>query len=93
MAEGLLKVHLRPSREGSNLRPPASLLTFCSAGQWGVDWGAGFSSQLACLVGQAVPLPHPEWPGFWGNHLSCGSYQFHYRSCGSSPRGPPWAGR
>lgn len=34
-------------------------------------------------------MPRPAWPGFWGNHLSCGSYQFHHRSRGSSPRGRP----
>lgn len=51
----------------------------------------GHSSQLACSVGQAVPLLHPEWPGFWGNHLPFGSYQFHHRSRGSGPQGPPWA--
>lgn len=62
----------------------------------------GHPSLLSCLVATAgqqkgqplqpvcrhsLPLPCPERPGFWGNHLSCGSYQFSGRSRGPDPQG------
>lgn len=90
LVRALMEGHLGASRAGDRLHGPhpACCLTLCCSWPVGLT---GHSSQLACSVGQVVPLLHPEWPGFWGNHLPFGSYKFHHRSCGSGPQGPPWA--
>lgn len=90
LVRALLEVHPGASwaGDGPSGPHPARCLTLCCS--WAVGW-TGHPSQLACSVGQAVPFLHPERPGFWGNHLPFGSYQFHRRSRGSSPQGPPWA--
>lgn len=83
---GVLRVRQRSPEAGFHWKWKGPLVPTPLPGSWAAGGG---DTPAALLGGSGRPFATPEWPGFSGNHLSCGSYQFHHRSRGSGPRGRP----